>query len=329
MVVWLSFSVKNNKVKIGKKWFRVIKKLNPYDYLDANAIKIIEQVKTDLLPTDMFKSGTGEHDCFSLIEGKVGSGKSNFANLFNLAIDPTYSADRCIYRDWHYWRIKNRLTKNIHKDIDVCRGKAISFDELRRVLHAKDSLQSEAKAVEKDLGDIRTLGFNITACIDDVKSIMRYVRDTRIDLWFYCRKRGEIWVYKLYTTHRDTSRAERKINYLKKKLLQGEHPHTPYKIYCKAIPKNSLFWIKFKRREITYKAAAKEGKENIKRVKLDEKVQRLLRDTLTATQAAKVLHIGKTTLLNWEKRKKLLPILTYKGKRYKMSDISKIIDGRM
>jgi len=116
--------------------------------------------------------------------------------------------------------------------MDCCRGKALNIDQLQRVLNAKDALNPEQKAIEKDLGDIRALGFFIAACNDDVKSIMRYVRDTRIDVWFYCRKKGEVWIYKLYTTAKDKPAAERRIAYLKKmhnfsilrRRLLGEYP---------------------------------------------------------------------------------------------------------
>jgi hypothetical protein len=240
-------------------------------------------------------------------------------------MDDTYNPERCIYRDWHYWRIKHNLTKHLNQDIDACRGKAINIDELRRILHAKNSLSPDAVAIEKDLGDIRALGLFITACIDDVKSIMRYVRDTRIDLWFYCRKRGEIWVYKLYTTAKDDIVAERRMSLIKQQLLKGVHPYTPYKLKIKAIPKNSMFWIKFKQREMRYKGAAAESKENVKLMKLDEKIEKILKDTIPASIACKKLHISSMTLVRWERKKKLIPIETYKGKRYKIIDIDKVI----
>lgn len=303
----------------------MIKRLNPYDYMDDNAKSLIKQIKVDLAPTGEGGGTSGEYDCFALFEGKVGSGKSNAANLFCLAMDKTYTPERCIYRDWHYWRIKAKLTKNLHNDIDACRGKAINIDELRRILFSKDSMQSDSKAIEKDLGDIRALGLFITSCIDDAKSIMRYVRETRIDLWFYCRKRGEIWVYKLFTTAKDKIRNEKKMAFVKKCLVQGIHPYTPYKIRLKAIPHNSAFWIKFKRREMRYKGAAAEARENIKLVKLDEKFERLRMNTMTASQVCKKLHISRGKLDNWRRKKVIIPIDTYKGKLYKISDVNRMM----
>jgi hypothetical protein len=321
----MTFLIKNNKVKLGKGWFNIIKKLNPEDYLDDNAKFLIEQIKKDISPISMTETATGEYDCFALFEGKVGTGKSNTANLFCLAMDETFTAERCIYRDWHYWRIKHTLTKNLNHDIDACRGKAINIDELRRILHAKDSLSPDAKAIEKDLGDIRALGLFIAACIDDVKSIMRYVRDTRIDLWFYCRKRGEVWVYKLYTTAKDDTTDERRMNLIKQQLLKGIHPYTPYKLKIKAIPKTSMFWIKFKQREMRYKGAAAESKENTKLIKLDEKYERLRANTITKTELCRRYHISRTKLWRLQKKKILLPIKTYKGELYKIADIDKLI----
>lgn len=301
----MTFQIKNNKVKLGKGWFTIIKHLNPEEYLDAGAMALIKQIKVDLLPASEDRQTEGEYDCFALFEGKVGTGKSNAANLFCMGIDKTYTPERCIYRDWHYWRIKHALVKHLNQDIDACRGKAINIDELRRILHAKNSLNPDSVAIEKDLGDIRALGLFITACIDDVKSIMRYVRDTRIDLWFYCKKRGVIWVYKLYTTGRDKSASERRINFIKQQLLKGIHPYTPYKILVKRIPHNSEFWIKFKTREMRYKGAAAESKENIKMIKLDEHIERLLKDTMTASEVRRRLHIAAITVERWKKKRNL------------------------
>lgn len=321
----MTFQIKSNKVNFGKGWFKIIKKLDANDYLDEGAKSLIKQIKVDLLPASEENETEGEYDCFALFEGKVGTGKSNAANLFCLGMDKTYTPARCIYRDWHYWRVKHSLTKNLNKDIDCCRGKAINIDELRRILHAKDSLSPDAKAIEKDLGDIRALGLFITACIDDVKSIMRYVRDTRIDLWFYCRRRGVIWVYKLYTTGKDKTSSERRINFIKKQLLQGIHPYTPYKIHLKRIPHTSEFWIKFKQREMRYKGSAAESKENIKIVKLDEKFERLRANTITSGVVCKKLHISRATLMRWKRKKILNPIATYKGELYKIDEINKLI----
>ena len=321
----MTFQIKNNKVKLGNGWFTIIKHLNPEDYLDANSMALIRQIKVDLLPASEDRQTEGEYDCFALFEGKVGTGKSNAANLFCLAIDKTYTPERCIYRDWHYWRIKHSLVKHLNQDIDACRGKSINIDELRRILHAKNSLNPDSVAIEKDLGDIRALGLFITACIDDVKSIMRYVRDTRIDLWFYCKKRGVIWVYKLYTTGRDKSASERRISFVKQQLLKGIHPYTPYKILVKRIPHNSEFWIKFKTREMRYKGSVAESKENIKLVKLDERVEKVMKDTVPFFIAYKKLRISDETLRNWVKKGKIKVVHTYKGDRYKLDDLDKLV----
>jgi hypothetical protein len=321
----MTFQIKENRVRLGNKWFKIMRTFNPEDYLDSNALSLLKQVKVDIAPLSMENVATGEYDCFSLIEGKVGTGKSNLASLLCLYMDKTFTPERCIYRDWHYWRIKHNLTKNLNKDIDCCRGKAINIDELRRILHAKNSLSPDAVAIEKDLGDIRALGLFITACIDDVKSVMRYVRDTRIDLWFYTRRRGEVWVYKLYTTAKDKPKAERRIAYIKKMLCSGIHPYTPYKMYIKPLPKNSTYWIKFKQREMRYKGSAAESKENIKLVKLDEHIERIMKDTISSSEVCRRMHISAMTLSRWKARKRLVPIETYKGNRYKLSDIEKVI----
>lgn len=334
MVLFLSSCLLSNSSfnNLIERWIDIAKikkikliKFNPYDLLDDNSKELIKQIKDDLAPVTEEGGFAGEYDCFCLFEGKVGTGKSNAANLYCLAIDSTFSPERIIYRDWHYWRVKANLVKNLNKDIDACRGKAINIDELRRILFSKDSMNYDTKAIEKDLGDIRALGLFITACIDDAKSILRYVRDTRIDIWFYCRKRGEIWVYKLYTTPKDRTSSERRMNFVKQQLMKGIHPYTPYKIKLKPIPKNSEFWIRFKRREMRYKGAAAESRENIKIVKLDEKFERLRANTLTKSQTAKKLHVTTMTLDRWRKKKKLIPMETYKGYLYKIKDIDKLI----
>lgn len=316
-------------MKIGKKWLKLIPKIDPFDYMDQNAREVVRQIKIDLAPTSE-KGSAGEFDCFSLFEGKVGSGKTNASNIFCLAIDPTYQAavirkePRAIYRGWHYWRIKNKLTKNLKNDPDCCRGKAINFDQLQRVLYSKDAMNPETIGIEKDLSDIRALGLFIASCIDDVKSVLRYARETRIDLWFYCRKRGEIWVYKLYTTHKDNYRAERKIAYLRKMLLKGIHPYTPYKIRLKAIPKNSLFWVSFKQREMQYKGSGKDTKKENTKLKIREDIEKMMDNTLSFSETRKTLKISDTTLARWIKEKKIEYIETYRGKRFKTKAIEKL-----
>ena len=116
-----------NKVKVGNKWYPIIRKINPFDYLDDNSKDLIKQIQIDLAPISELGGTAGEYDLFALFEGKVGSGKSNAANLFCLAIDNTFSPERIIYRDWHYWRIKAALTKDLHRDIVTLLIKSVHF----------------------------------------------------------------------------------------------------------------------------------------------------------------------------------------------------------
>lgn len=321
--------VKSDRIKLGKKWLKLIPKIDPMDYMDENAKFLVKQIKQDLAPATE-KGSAGDFDCFALFEGKVGMGKTNTSNLICMAIDPTYQdavirkESRAIYRDWHYWKAKNKLTKNLRNDPDCCRGKAINIDQLQRVLFSKDAMNPETIKIEKDLSDIRALGLFIAACIDDVKSILRYARETRIDLWFYCRKRGEIWIYKLYTTGRDNFRAERRIAYLKKQLMQGIHPYTPYKIYIKAIPKNSLFWVSFKQREMRYKGSGKDTKkENIK-LKVKEDIEKMIDNTLSFSEARRTLKVSKATLSRWANDGKVAYVDTYRGRRFKTKAVEKL-----
>lgn len=295
------------------KKYGLIKRLNPEDYVDDNAKNLIKSIKIDLLPATMENPTEGDYDCFCLLEGKVGSSKSTLASLLSMAIDDTYQTNiRTIYRDWHYWKFKNMLTKDYRKDIDCSRGKAVSFDELRRVLHARDSMSPEVKDIEKDLGDIRTLGIFWTACIDDYKSVLRYLRDTRVDIWIYIKKRGVAWIYKLYTIGKDNYKSEKRMAFIKKMLLKGIHPYTPYKIYYKPIPKNSLFWIKFKQRELKYKIASKESKKANKKSELIEKRKDFYEETYSYTETRKVLGVSDRTMMNWIKAKRA----TLNNKKY-------------
>jgi hypothetical protein len=269
-----------------------------------------------LLPATEERATEGDYDCFCLLEGKVGMSKSTLASLLSMAIDSTYQTNiRTIYRDWHYWKFKNALTKDYRKDIDCARGKAISFDELRRVLHARDSMSPEVKDIEKDLGDIRTLGIFWTACIDDYKSVLRYLRDTRVDIWLYVKKRGEAWLYKLYGTSKDNYKSESRMNFIRKMLLKGVHPFTPYKIYYKPIPKNSLFWIKFKTRELNYKIASKESKKASEKSKMIEQRKDFMEETYSFTEVVKVLGVSDKKVYLWLLKKKAV----INGKTYKFN----------
>lgn len=293
----------------------LIKTLNPEDYLDDKAKELIKYIKIDLLPISTEGGFEGEYDCFILIEGKAGYGKSTLASLLSMAIDITYQKEiRTIYRSRHYWQYKTKLLKNINKDIDCARGKAVSFDELRNVLYSKKSLDREQMDIETDLGNIRKFGIFWTACIDDAKSILRYLRETRIDIWIYCRTRRRAKVYKLYSTEHSKNQwnLEKRIEFTKKMLLKGMHPYTPYSISWKPIPKNSLFWINFIRREIKYKANTKETKKITQKSELMERRQDYMDNTYGQTEVLKVLGIGHTLYQKWVKEGKATII----GKRY-------------
>jgi excisionase family DNA binding protein len=265
-------------------------------------------------------------DCFILILGMLGDGKTTLGSELCYYVDKSFTDKRTIFRDFHYWRIKSNLTKAYDpiRKPDACKCKAFQFDEVKRVLLAKRSQSEEVTDVELSLNDVRSLGFFMTGCIDEIKSATRWIRESRVQIVLYIPRIPEVWIYKLYKGEDDSPNVTRYIEKIKEELLDGNYPYTPFKSSFHQIDPKSRFWIDYSKRKAKYQIKTDETKAQKEKLKLQTAIEDLIADTLSASQTSKSMHISRETLRRWIKKKKIKAIKTIKGNRFKIIDVEKL-----
>lgn len=315
-------NIKGNKVNIEGKWVKIdYSKINPKDYLSPDIIKVLNQIKIN---TTIQKWSD-----FTIIEGGSGSGlgpgKSTLGSLCSLYIDKTYSETRNLYRKSHYWRTTNYFRK-LHKKSDgAARGKAVLMDELKRIFFIRDIQEREQKDIEKDFNDIRSLRLVWFGCIDDIRFAHKWIRESVIQNVFYIPRIGNVKIYKLYLAKNDSPMKAKYIEKTRKLLLDGIHPRgINGNFWFKQIPENNIFWIKYQMRKEKYQLGYGFQKLKEKEITLKEDVEKFIEETISTTQAAKILHVSPMTLHRWIKAKKIKSYKTYRGIRFKINDVKNV-----
>ena len=314
--------IKGNKVNIEGKWVKIdYSRINPKDYLSPDIIKILNQIKINTTKQ--------KWSDFTIIEGGSGSGlgpgKSTLGSLCSLYIDNTYSETRNLYRKSHYWRVTNHFRK-MHRDNDgAARGKAILMDELKRIFFIRDIQEREQKDIEKDFNDIRSLRIVWFGCIDDIRFAHKWIRESVIQNIFYIPRIGNVKVYKLYLAKNDSPMKAQYIEKTRKALLEGIHPRgIRGNFWFKQIPENNIFWINYQIRKEKYQLGFKTTKLKEKEITLKEDVEKFIEETISTTQAAKILHMTPRTIQRWQNKKLLKGYKTYRGIRFKLNDVRKV-----
>lgn len=279
-------------------------------YLGAEPGSLLGSVLRGMLDDIKYRIEEKNKDCFILVVGSLGEGKSTLASELCSYMDPTFKASRTVFRDYHYYRIKRQLVRGYDpiKTPGLCKKKAIQFDEVKRYLLAKESMKPEAIRLEMDLNDIRSLGFFMVGCIDEIKSATRWIRESRVQIIIYIPKLPEVWIYRLYKADGDNPFVEKIIQSLKKKLLDGEYPYTPYRSTFKAIPEKSPFWIEYSKRKSKYQINTAESKSHQKYLELKDRRDEFLKDYWSKRETANYLHMSFNTLDRLIKKNKIKPI---------------------
>jgi len=292
----------------------------PQDLLGVNLIKMCNNLRYRIMEKNK--------DCFILILGYLGEGKSTLASELSFYMDRTFNEKRTIFRDYHYWRIKRSLMRGydpIDKP-DVAKCKGIQFDEIKHILLAKESMKPEVLEMEKDLNDVRSLGFFFTGCIDDIKSATRWIRENRVQIILYIPKIPNVWIYKLYQSESDSPSVRKYIEKLKKELLNGNFPYTPFKSSFKRINPKSPFWIAYSKRKSKYQIKTEESKAKEEEIKIQSGIEQLIKETMSRSQAARALRISTQTIDRLVKKKDLKSIMTIKGRRIFITSVFRVAD---
>lgn len=223
-------------------------------YLGEDPEQLLGSLLKKMLDDIRYRIYERNKDCFILIVAPLGEGKSTLGAELCSYMDPTFKENRSIFRDYHYYRVKRDLTKGYDpiKNPNKCKCKGILFDEIKRYLLAKESMKREAIKLEMDLNDIRSLGFFMVGCVDELKSATRWLRESRVQIIIYIPRVSECWIYRLYKGEDDDHNAGKLITQLKKRLIAGEYPYTPFKSTFKEIPPNSPFWRAYSKRKAKY-----------------------------------------------------------------------------
>lgn len=288
--------------------------------LGANLLKMLDDIRYRIMEKNK--------DCFILVLAPLGEGKSTLGSEMCYYMDKTFTEKRTIFRDFQYWRITNKLKKGYDPitNPDCCKCKGVLIDEVKRLLLAKNSQKEEVTDVELDLNDVRSLGIFFVGCIDDIKSATRWIRENRVQIVIYIPKIPEVWIYKLYKSESDSPNVTKYIEKIKKDLLEGFFPYTPFHSSFRRIEPISSYWISYSRRKAKYQINTQESRAQKEKLKLQTAIEDMLANTLSMSQTAKALHVNRETLRRWNKAKKIKGIKTVRGIRFKVSDVEKVAE---
>jgi len=294
-------------------------------YMGAAPSLLIGSVLRCMLKDISYRIEDKNKDCFILIVAALGDGKSTLGAEICSYMDPSFNADRTIFRDYHYYKLKRDLTKGYDpiKTPRLCKKKGLLFDEIKRYLLAKESMKPEAVELEKDLNDVRSLGFFMVGCVDDLKSATRWIRESRVQIIIYIPKAGECWIYKLYKGEGDDEGSEIVIQEIKKRLLNGEHPYTPYRSTFKPIPVISPYWKDYSRRKAKYQINSESTQSKELLLELQDRSEAVMKDYLNIRDAAKFLMITRQSLHNYKFQHKIKAIKTIKGLYFHKRELEK------
>lgn len=280
---------------------------DPGQYLDAKTKQNLQHVKRNYIDKDL--------DFFGLIVADktgVGLGKS------------TLEHELCAYMDILNWGIKGRrfhtgriffneacyrMEESYLKPMD-----SFGFDEP----DAFFSLSATSKASRRlklKVIHIRQQRYFFMLCADSLFSVSSWVRpggETRINIIFRITKRGVCLVY----SGRTGTLQKIQLDTKKRKV---KWPSADMIIFFKPIPKTTEWWKDYIKRKNAY---LKQSDDNPKAVKLMQKHEKKMRDTLTLSNIADIQKVHKTTVERWYRA-------GYFGKRGVFKDATGIIRVKM
>lgn len=258
---------------------------------DLNTLDDITLANLDCIRNDIKERN---FDFFGIVLSREGDGKSTFAMECASYVDPDFTIDNIIMTENDWFKIKPKLHK----------GMAIVFDEGSEIAFSRDAMKREQKDFMKELTQIRGIGLFMLFLISDIKNADRFLREKRAFAIFYIPRRGDMWCYRLFGKN---PLDERRINQIKKALMDGEFPAPHYRNHFKML-KTPLWEEYFNIKKLPFMKRERESK--LVR-KMRERIERKMTGSVTVRDLMKMYSVTDKTVYQWLK---LLP------KKYKFKD---------
>lgn len=155
----------------------------------------LDLLGSDPLPTDLLpylveyveEMRARNQDVYIAVTGREGEGKSSLGLTGALELKPGLEASEVILDREDYYRVYDPDEKD----------EVYVFDEANRLLFNRDWNRRHQKALIKEIIENRKNRNVIFLHLPQLKTLDKYVREGRIDLWFACTSQGVAMVRKL------------------------------------------------------------------------------------------------------------------------------------
>ena len=135
------------------------------------------KVNLDVLKADLYKN----YDCFIVVSGREGEGKSTLAGQIAHYLDPTYNLDRCVFTG-------DQFHEAIHKS---SKYQAIVFDEAHGALNAKETMTSFNKRLIQTFTEMRYRNLIVLLVLPSFHELGKYPAIHRSNCLIHVNKRGK------------------------------------------------------------------------------------------------------------------------------------------
>lgn len=289
------------KKKRKKRKKRPKKKVKEIDYKSLVSPMWVENLKA--IREDVLKN---DFDCFFVVSGYEGNGKSTFLYITLKILNPDHNNDMIYFYKKEWDKHKHKLKK----------GDSPQFTEGTEFAMSKESMKIEVREFEKEITQWRGRNLFMGLEISDFDMLSKYLRKSRALGLIWIPKRGEAWIYSFVTK---TSRDAKRVAETKKLIYRNEFPYPDLKVRFKDVPKEDEEWQLYKKRKAGF---MKEDKES-KAVRMARaKIMRKLDGSLTLRDIAKIYDVHLQTARNWACGNKYRDMKPKIGKSHLFKDFS-------
>jgi len=251
-----------------------------------------------------------DFDAVILIVGPERMGKSTLANNAACVLDTHMTTGRMVWSTAHLrWAIA-------HAKPYSC----ILQHEGANTWLSMDANKAENRKMVRSFMQIGEKNLKIIILIPDVAMIQRYLKQFRALALLRVTTRGH---FKFY------SRKRIKQIHLQQSTKKVIWPKENFRGYYRKPSPETPFWEEYHRLDHEFKSS--QNAENPKVIEAELRMDKFRRDTVTITEAAKMIGMRRGTLEVWiwngtlKKRYGIKPFETMAGKRFYVKDITTLI----
>jgi len=250
---------------------------NPEKYLDPHTLRNLRRVKENKLQQDF--------DFVLLIVQKdIGNrmGKSQLGLLASCVMDDNFDLSRVFFVEDDYWRVKPKLLSQASLD----------FDEAVNIFWSRESGEREKRIIFKEFLLNPSNNFFSVIIIPSLALLQKDFRNIKVNCIWVIDRRGTFASYS-----RKTGKIDQiKIDPQNKRVTYPSRPD--FRGYWKDISKTSI-WKDYMPKKKKY--ISKTGPLNVNVTKATDRVEKMMEDSYTMQDIAKICHVTVSTVYRWIK----------------------------